>query len=78
MQRVEQRVPVACDHHREFVQFVAHGIGGPSDAGTADHRRLEPTAESALRESTVDDRFNGTGVGDDDATIIEPVASVAA
>lgn len=27
MQRVQERVPVACDHHGEFVEFVAHGVG---------------------------------------------------
>lgn len=39
---------------------------------------LQPAAESALREWTVDRRVNRTGEGDDDPTIVERVASAAA
>ena len=35
---------------------------------------LKPAAEEALREWTVSKRVNRTGVGDDDPTIVEPVA----
>jgi len=39
---------------------------------TADE--LRPAAEEALREWSVDRQLNRTGVGDDDPTIIEPIA----
>jgi len=35
VKRVEQGVPVAGDHHGEFVEFVAHGIGRAPNAGAA-------------------------------------------
>ncbi len=42
--------------------------------GSAGPEVLQPAAESALREWTVDRRVNKTGEGDDDPTIVEPVA----
>lgn len=47
-------------------------------SGEAGPKVLQPAAESALREWTVDRRVNRTGEGDDDPTIVEPVASAAA
>ncbi len=46
--------------------------------GSAGPEVLRPAAESALREWTVDRRVNRTGEGDDDPTIVEPVAIAAA
>jgi len=31
----QERVSVAGDNHREFVQFIAHGVGRKRDAGAA-------------------------------------------
>jgi len=45
-------------------------------SGEAGPEMLQPAAESALREWTVDPRLNRTGEGDDDPTIVEPVAMV--
>ena len=45
--------------------------------GDAGPEVLKPAAEEALREWTVSKRVNRTGVGDDDPTIVEPVAAVA-
>jgi len=45
-------------------------------SGEAGPEVLQPAAESALREWTVDRRLNKTGEGDDDPTIVEPVAMV--
>ncbi len=45
-------------------------------SGEAGPEILQPAAESALREWTVDKRVNRTGEGDDDPTIVEPVAMV--
>ena len=44
--------------------------------GSAGPEVLRPAAENALREWTVDRRVNRTGEGDDDPTIVEPVAMV--
>ncbi len=41
--------------------------------GSAGPEILQPAAESALREWTVDRRVNRTGEGDDDPTIAEPL-----
>ena len=45
-------------------------------SGEAGPEILRPAAESALREWTVDRRVNRTGEGDDDPTIVEPLAVV--
>jgi len=44
--------------------------------GSAGPEVLQRAAESALREWTVDRRVNRTGEGDDDPTIVEPLAAV--
>jgi len=43
-------------------------------SGMAGTEVLKPAAESTLREWVVDKRMNRTGVGDDDPTIIMPLA----
>jgi putative SOS response-associated peptidase YedK len=45
-------------------------------SGDAGPEVLQPAAEGALREWTVDRRVNRTGEGDDDPTIVEPLAKV--
>lgn len=44
-------------------------------SGEAGPEVLQPAAESALREWIVDKRVDRTGEGEDDPTIIEPVAT---
>jgi putative SOS response-associated peptidase YedK len=46
--------------------------------GSLGPEALKPAAESVLRESMVSPRLNRTGVGDDDPTIIEPLAPAEA
>ena len=43
--------------------------------GKAGKEVLRPAAESALREWVVSSRVNKTGAGDDDPTLIEPIAA---
>ncbi len=42
--------------------------------GSLGGEALRPAAESTLREWIVSTRLNKTGVGDDDPTIVEPLA----
>ncbi len=44
--------------------------------GTLGSEALKPAAEEALREWIVSSRVNRTGDGDDDPTLVEPVAAV--
>ena len=44
--------------------------------GMLGQESLKPAAASVLREWTVSKRVNRTGVGDDDPTIVEPVAAL--
>jgi putative SOS response-associated peptidase YedK len=44
--------------------------------GSLGAEALKPAAEEKLREHLVSPRLNRTGVGDDDPTIIEPVALI--
>jgi putative SOS response-associated peptidase YedK len=60
-------------HDRMPVLLGAGDIEGWLD-GSLGTEALRPAAESALREWVVSNRVNRTGFGDDDPTIIEPVA----
>lgn len=64
-------------HDRMPVLLGESAIAGWLD-GSLGAEALQPAAESTLREWTVDKRVNRTGEGDDDPTIVEPVASAAA
>jgi putative SOS response-associated peptidase YedK len=44
--------------------------------GSLGPEALKPAGEEKLREQLVSPRLNRTGVGDDDPTVIEPVALI--
>ena len=62
-------------HARMPVLLAPESFDGWLD-GSLGPEALGPAAESALREWIVSSRVNRTGHGDDDPTIVEPVAEV--
>ena len=62
-------------HDRMPVLLAPESFDGWLD-GSLGPEALQPAAESALREWIVSSRVNRTGHGDDDPTIVEPVANV--
>jgi len=60
-------------HDRMPVLLSENDVAGWLD-GSLGSDALKPAAESTLREWVVDKRMNRTGVGDDDPTIILPLA----
>ena len=62
-------------HDRMPVLLSGADIAGWLD-GTLGQESLKPAAASALREWTVSKRVNRSGAGDDDPTIVEPVAAL--
>ncbi len=63
-------------HDRMPVLLGVEDFDGWLD-GTLGPEALKPAAEEALQEWIVSSRVNRTGHGDDDPTIVEPVAEVA-
>lgn len=66
MEKYHDRMPVLL-HREDFDGWLS---------GTAGTEVLKCAPESALREWLVSTRLNRTGVGDDDPSIIEPIAAV--
>ncbi len=62
-------------HDRMPVLLGARDFDGWLD-GTLSPEALKPAAENALQKWIVSSRVNRTGQGDDDPTIVEPVAAV--
>ena len=62
-------------HDRMPVLLAPESFDGWLD-GSLGPEALRPAAESALREWIVSSRVNRTGYGDDDPTIVEPVAEI--
>jgi len=62
-------------HDRMPVLLGEDDIAGWLD-GSLGGEALRPAAESTLREWIVSARVNKTGEGDDDPTIVEPLAKV--
>ena len=62
-------------HDRMPVLLAPESFDGWLD-GSLGTEALQPAAESALREWIVSSRVNRTGHGDDDPTIVEPIAEV--
>ena len=62
-------------HDRMPVLLGAEDFDGWLD-GSLGPEALKPAVEEALREWIVSSRVNRTGHGDDDPTIVEPVAAV--
>ena len=63
-------------HDRMPVLLAPEDFDGWLD-GSLGTEALRPAAESASREWIVSSRVNRTGHGDDDPTIVEPVAAVS-
>ena len=62
-------------HDRMPVLLSVEDFDGWLD-GSLGPEALKPAVEEALREWIVSSRVNRTGHGDDDPTIVEPVAAV--
>ena len=62
-------------HDRMPVLLGVEAFDGWLD-GSLGPEALKPAAEEALQEWLVSSRVNRTGHGDDDPTIVEPVAAV--